>query len=231
MTEPEITDTPQENVPNEKEPIIVQKAPSKIGQAIQKSAQKWSPAFRVLILICICLMASLCRIFSVLRYESIIHEFDPWFNYRTTRYLVQEGPYSLWNWFDHESWYPLGRSVGPTLYPGLMGTAGVMYWALKALGFPVDIRNVCVFTGPIFAAFTAIVTYLMTKEITRKSESGLFAALFVAVIPSYISRSVAGSYDNEAVAIFALVWSFYTFLKAVNTVIRTFVVMLLIVII
>lgn len=32
-----------------------------------------------------------------------------------------------------------------------------------------------------------------------------------------MSRSVAGSYDNEAVAIFALVFSFYTWLKAVNT--------------
>ncbi len=40
----------------------------------------------------------------------------------------------------------------------------------------------------------------------------------MAVVPSYISRSAAGSYDNEAVAIFALVFSFYTYLKAANTV-------------
>jgi dolichyl-diphosphooligosaccharide--protein glycosyltransferase len=39
----------------------------------------------------------------------------------------------------------------------------------------------------------------------------------MSVIPSYISRSAAGSYDNEAVAIFALVFSFYTFMKAANT--------------
>jgi dolichyl-diphosphooligosaccharide--protein glycosyltransferase len=32
-----------------------------------------------------------------------------------------------------------------------------------------------------------------------------------------MSRSVAGSYDNEGVAIFALVFSFYVFLKACNT--------------
>ena len=57
------------------------------------------------------------------------------------------------------------------------------------------------------------------KEITKRSEAGLFSALFIAIVPSYISRSVAGSYDNEGVAIFALVFSFYTFLKAVNTVI------------
>lgn len=33
------------------------------------------------------------------------------------------------------------------------------------------------------------------------------------MVPSYISRSVAGSYDNEGVAIFALVFVFYTFIK------------------
>jgi dolichyl-diphosphooligosaccharide---protein glycosyltransferase len=36
-------------------------------------------------------------------------------------------------------------------------------------------------------------------------------------VPSYISRSVAGSYDNEGVAIFALVNTFYLWIKAVNT--------------
>ena len=50
-----------------------------------------------------------------------------------------------------------------------------------------------------------------------RSEAGLFSALFVAIVPSYMSRSVAGSYDNEGVSIFALVFTFYLFLKAVNT--------------
>jgi len=57
----------------------------------------------------------------------------------------------------------------------------------------------------------------MTKLVTRRSESGLYAALFVAIIPSYMSRSVAGSYDNEGVSIFALIFCFYLFLKAVDT--------------
>ena len=61
-----------------------------------------------------------------------------------------------------------------------------------------------------------------TKEVTKRTEAGLFAALFIAVIPSYMSRSVAGSYDNEGVSIFALVFCFYMFLKSVNTVIIYF---------
>ena len=73
------------------------------------------------------------------------------------------------------------------------------------------------FIAPVFSGFTAITSYLLTEEATGRSEAGLFSALFISLVPSYISRSVAGSYDNEAVAIFALVFSFYTFLKAANS--------------
>ena len=58
------------------------------------------------------------RLFSVIRYESVIHEFDPYFNYRTTKYLVEEGFYKFHNWFDDRAWYPLGRIIGGTIYPG-----------------------------------------------------------------------------------------------------------------
>jgi len=39
------------------------------------------------------------RLFSVLRYESVIHEFDPYFNYRTTKFLADEGYYKFHNWY------------------------------------------------------------------------------------------------------------------------------------
>lgn len=172
--------------------------------------------FQALILVCIYILASAVRLFSVLKYESIIHEFDPWFNFRTTRYLVSEGFYELHNWFDTQSWYPLGRWVGNTVYPGLMWTAAFLYKILHLLNLPIDIRNVCVFLAPFFASNTAIVVYLLTKEIWTPA-AGIMAAFFVALTPGYISRSVAGSYDNEAVAIFALLFTFYLWIKAVKT--------------
>ena len=62
--------------------------------------------------------------------------------------------------------------------------------------------------APFFASLTCIATYLLTKEVWNGS-AGVFAAAFIAIAPGYISRSVAGSYDNEAVAIFALIFCFY----------------------
>jgi dolichyl-diphosphooligosaccharide--protein glycosyltransferase len=74
-----------------------------------------------------------------------------------------------------------------------------------------------VFLAPTFAALTSLSAYLLTTEVTKRHGAGLFAALFIGIVPSYMSRSVAGSYDNEGVSIFALVFSFYLFLKACNT--------------
>ena len=72
--------------------------------------------------------------------------------------------------------------------------------------------QVCVFTAPLFSAFCALAAYLFVKEI-RGQGAGLTAAAFMAMVPSYISRSVAGSFDNEGVAIFALVFVFYLYVK------------------
>ncbi|XP_021747399.1 dolichyl-diphosphooligosaccharide--protein glycosyltransferase subunit STT3B-like [Chenopodium quinoa] len=171
---------------------------------------------RVTILFLVYVLAFSTRLFSVLRYESMIHEFDPYFNYRTTLYLTEKGFYEFWNWFDSESWYPLGRIIGGTLYPGLMVTAALIYWGLRFLRFAVHIREVCVLTAPFFASNTTIVAYFFGKEIWDTG-AGLVAAALIAICPGYISRSVAGSYDNEGVAIFALLLTFYLFVKAVNT--------------
>ncbi|KAI0038692.1 glycosyltransferase family 66 protein [Auriscalpium vulgare] len=155
------------------------------------------------------------RLFAVINFESIIHEFDPWFNYRATRVLASKGFYEFWNWFDPTAWYPLGRVVGGTIYPGLMATSGVIYNFLQAIHIPVDIRNICVMLAPGFSALTAWSTYMFTKEMKDES-AGLLAAAFIGIVPGYISRSVAGSYDNEAIAIFLLMFTFFLWIKALK---------------
>lgn len=182
----------------------------------QQYGKQTQPAIIFITLSCISILAFLIRVFSVIRYESVIHEFDPWFNYRTTQFVVKNGVYSFWNWFDPDAWYPLGRVIGGTTYPGIMFTSTFIYRIAELLYFPLDIRNICVFLAPVFAAFTSIVGYFFVKEVSGRSDAGLLSSLFIAIVPGYISRSVAGSYDNEAVAIFALLVTFYFYIKSVN---------------
>ena len=68
------------------------------------------------------------------------------------------------------------------------------------------------FTAPVFSAFQSLAAYGLVREV-KGSGAGLLAALFSGIVPSYISRSVAGSFDNEGVAIFALLFVFYLFVK------------------
>ncbi|XP_077209911.1 staurosporin and temperature sensitive 3-like A [Tasmannia lanceolata] len=176
----------------------------------------WGNVLSVFILLLIGVLAFSIRLFSVIKYESVIHEFDPYFNYRVTQYLTKNGIYDFWNWFDDRTWYPLGRVIGGTVYPGLTLTAGSIWRILNSLNIPLSVETVCVFTAPIFSAYAAWATYLLTKEV-KGVGAGLTAAALLGMVPSYISRSVAGSYDNEAVAIFALIFTFYLYIKTLNT--------------
>eukprot|EP01053_Blabericola_migrator_P006968 Blabericola_migrator_1__6967@NODE_352_length_9495_cov_44_513789_g282_i0_p1_GENE_NODE_352_length_9495_cov_44_513789_g282_i0NODE_352_length_9495_cov_44_513789_g282_i0_p1_ORF_typecomplete_len734_score130_37STT3/PF02516_14/7_6e147PTPS_related/PF10131_9/0_0008_NODE_352_length_9495_cov_44_513789_g282_i052867487 len=193
------------------------KAPSK-GQQ-KKIWEDNSTALTICRYTALLLIGLLCfflRLFAVIRYESVIHEYDPYFNFRTTKFLTKEGYMEFWNWFDEASWYPLGRVIGQTLFPGLMTTAYLSHHALNFIGLPIDIRDVCVFIAPVFSAFCAWSTYGLTVEATKNQAAGLLAALFAGIAPAYLTRSTAGGFDNEAIAIFTLVFSFYTYLRALN---------------
>ncbi|KAJ2906102.1 putative Glycosyltransferase Family 66 [Zalerion maritima] len=164
--------------------------------------------FRAVILCFIAAAAISSRLFSVI--------LDPWFNFRATKYLVANGFYQFWDWFDDRTWHPLGRVTGGTLYPGLMVTSGIIYHALRAVSIPVDIRNICVLLAPAFSGLTAFASYILTNEMVTSPSAGLLAAIFMGIAPGYISRSVAGSYDNEAIAIFLLVITYAMWIKALK---------------
>ena len=97
-----------------------------------------------------------------------------------------------------------------------MVTSGAIYHLLRLLSLPIDIRNICVLLAPAFSGLTAVASYLITSEMSTSPSAGLLAAAFMGITPGYISRSVAGSYDNEAIAIFLLVFTFYLWIKSVK---------------
>ncbi|XP_011177440.1 dolichyl-diphosphooligosaccharide--protein glycosyltransferase subunit STT3A [Zeugodacus cucurbitae] len=178
--------------------------------------EKQEHLIKLAILILAAVLSFATRLFSVLRFESVIHEFDPYFNYRTTRFLAEQGFYQFHNWFDDRAWYPLGRIIGGTIYPGLMVTAAALYRLMWLLNITIEIRNVCVFLAPFFSSLTTLVTYALTKEI-HSTGAGLVAAALISIVPGYISRSVAGSYDNEGIAIFCMLLTYYLWIKAVKS--------------
>jgi dolichyl-diphosphooligosaccharide--protein glycosyltransferase len=123
----------------------------------------------------------------VTRFEVILNDHDPYFNYQATKYLSQEGISGFRDWsasfdhcgrgstsihdfavncrFDEKSWYPLGRVIGGTIHPGLMGTSVVIYNFLSFFNPAIQLQAVCIFLAPFFASNTTIVTYFFAKQV------------------------------------------------------------------
>uniref|UniRef100_A0A915CR64 Dolichyl-diphosphooligosaccharide--protein glycosyltransferase subunit STT3A n=1 Tax=Ditylenchus dipsaci TaxID=166011 RepID=A0A915CR64_9BILA len=177
--------------------------------------KSYETLLKLVILVLAGVVAFSVRLFAVIRFESVIHDLT----------LLQLSDHKVPNrtWLlcisqlvDEQAWYPLGRIIGGTIYPGLMVTSWLIHRIMNAINVTVDIREVCVFLAPLFSSFTVFITYLFTKEIQNEG-AGLVAAALIAIVPGYISRSVAGSYDNEAIAIFCMLLTYYLWIKSVKT--------------
>jgi len=156
------------------------------------------------------------RLFAIKSYGLVIHEFDPWFNYRATEYLAERGWTEFFHWFDHRSWYPLGRPVGSTIYPGMQITSVAIWNGLNSLGYPISLNDVCCYVPAWFGALATLCLFLVTWEATGSSNAGVIAAFIMAIIPAHIMRSVGGGYDNESVAMTAMLMTFYLWLRSIR---------------
>src|SRR6266480_2013926 len=54
-----------------------------------------------------------------IKYGFFLNEFDPYFDYRASKYIVDNGLDAYWKWHDTMSWFPEGRDVPKTSQSGL----------------------------------------------------------------------------------------------------------------
>ncbi|CAK9065310.1 Dolichyl-diphosphooligosaccharide--protein glycosyltransferase subunit STT3 (Oligosaccharyl transferase subunit STT3) [Durusdinium trenchii] len=166
------------------------------------------------------------RLWAIKDYGPIIHEFDPWFNYRATEYLAQHGWNKFFTWFDHQSWYPLGRPVATTIYPGMQITAVFLWQILQRWDSSWDLNQVCCYMPAWFGAATSFFTGLLTFDALGRDAGPMpsgaavlgaaAAARCMAIVPAHLSRSVGGGFDNEAVAIGPMVATFAFWCRALR---------------
>ena len=145
------------------------------------------------------------------RYGMYIHELDPWFNYRATQYLSKNGVHKFFHWYDYKSWYPLGRPVGTTIYPGLQLTSVGIHRVLQWLGpdYEMSLNDVCCTVPCWFGVLTTFFMFLFTWEVTGNRNAAVLAAAVMAVIPGHLMRTVGGGYGNESISIATMVLVFY----------------------
>src|SRR3989338_10413215 len=154
------------------------------------------------------------RLGAVQKYGKIIHEFDPWFNFRVTEYIAAHGYTDFVKWHDEASWWPIGRPVGTTTYPGMMVTSATIWHIFEHFNLGISLNDVCVFIPAVFSIFSCLAVYGITWEVSLSANASVIATGIMAVLPAHLMRSVAGGYDNESVAVAAICSTFYLWCRS-----------------
>jgi dolichyl-diphosphooligosaccharide--protein glycosyltransferase len=162
-----------------------------------------------------------------MRWGYYISEFDPYYQYRLTKDIVQNGYLHWTTWQDTMSWWPWGRDVAFTSFPGLPLAAATLYNIFNGLGLPMagsyaasplgsdPVYNFVIIFPVIMATLTCLAMFFLGKDISGK-EVGLFAAFFLALNGSFIGRTSLGFFDDETVGIFSIILYSLFFLRAID---------------
>ncbi|MBN1800099.1 MAG: glycosyltransferase family 39 protein [Candidatus Lokiarchaeota archaeon] len=166
-------------------------------------------------LLLIFIMALIVRITPIIRGDELIKAFDPWIQWYNAEYIDTHSLYEYFHWHDDKSWYPYGvdRSY---LRPGLPFTAVFIHKFLTFIGLPISMYDVCYYFPAVIGAVSVVVMYFLGKEILDK-KCGLLAAFFMAFSVGYMSRTMAGFFDNETIGVFGSLMAILFFIKAYRT--------------
>lgn len=148
----------------------------------------------------------------------LLSEFDPYFQYRFTEYIVKNG-FIAWawpnQWIDYQRWYPYGINVAKAAFPGLPLTAAFLYQIISILGVNIDLMSFCAIFPAIMGMLASLAIYFLGRDFGGEP-AGLLAALFLALYPSYVQRTSLGFFDDETVGILAMIVFAFLFLRAID---------------
>ena len=141
-----------------------------------------------------------------------LNEFDPFFNYRATQYIVDNGFDAYYEWDDDLSWYPHGRDVSSNSQVMLHITAAVLFWIFGG----EDLYNFTIFFPVVFGSLTTVVVFALVRRIGGTT-AGLFASLFFSVSIPIIIRGQIGWFKSEPLGLFFSLFAIYLFLSGINS--------------
>ncbi|MDB9721953.1 hypothetical protein OAA51_02935, partial [Nitrosopumilus sp.] len=161
------------------------------------------------------------------QYGNELMEFDPFFNFRATEYIVENGFAEYFTWNDDKSWYlPLdssgigqettsegGRDVSATSQVMLHGTAAVTY---QIFGGNSSLYDFTILFPAVIGSLTVIVIFGLVR-LFGGTTAGLFASLLFAVSLPIILRGSIGWFKSEPLGIFYALLGFYFFFSGIRS--------------
>ena len=151
-----------------------------------------------------------------------LNEFDPFFNFRATEYIIENGLSEYFEWKDEKSWYPNettasylveGRDVSATSQVMLHITAAITY---QIFGSNLSVYDFTILFPAIIGSLTVVVIFALVR-LFAGTTAGLFASLLFAVSLPIIIRGSIGWFKSEPLGIFYGLLGLYLFLSAINS--------------
>ena len=141
-----------------------------------------------------------------------LHEFDPFFNYRATEYLVNNGLEKYFEWHDDLSWYPIGRDISRDAQIMLHITAASTY---SIFANSINLYDFTIIFPVVFGSLTCIPLFALVRKLSNTT-SGLLAALLFSISLPIIIRGQIGWFKSEPLGLFFGILASYLFLKALS---------------
>ena len=147
------------------------------------------------------------------QYGNELNEFDPFFNFRATEYIVENGFSEYFQWHDDKSWYPTGRDVSATSQVMLHVTTAILY---QIFGGNSSLYDFTILFPAVIGSLTVIVIFALVRLIGG-TFAGIIASLLFAVSLPVIIRGTIGWFKSEPLGIFYGLLGLYLFLSAINS--------------
>jgi len=148
-----------------------------------------------------------------------LNEFDPFFNFRATEYIVENGLSEYFEWHDNKSWYLPpetlggGRDVSATSQAMLHITAALTY---EIFGINSSLYDYTILFPAVIGSLTVIVIFGLVR-LFGGTFAGLIASLLFAVSLPMIVRGTIGWFKSEPLGIFYGLLGLYLFLSAIRS--------------
>jgi len=142
-----------------------------------------------------------------------LNEFDPFFNFRATEYIVENGFFEYFEWNDDKSWHPHGRDVSATSQVMLHSTAAITY---QIFGGNSSLYDFTILFPAVIGSLTVVVIFALVR-LFAGTTAGLFASLLFAVSLPIIIRGSIGWFKSEPLGIFYGLLGLYLFLSAIKS--------------
>ena len=142
-----------------------------------------------------------------------LNEFDPFFNYRATEFMVENGLPAYLEWRDDLSWHPHGRDVSATSQVMLHVSASTFY---QVFGAGSTLYDFTTLFPVVIGSLTTIVIFALVRVIGGTS-AGLLASLFFAISLPIVFRGTVGWFKSEPLGLFYGLLAVYLLLSGIKS--------------